>query len=171
MNNPYLAPGPAGYGAPAAPGAPAPFRSNDAEVSGAAVEAVRQTKPWVTLLGVLGFILSGLFLAGALLMIVFGLFSAVGGAGASAAMSGLAVGAVYVPLALVYLYPALKLWKYSRAIGRLVTSYASSDLEDALREQKSFWKFVGVTSIVGIALYAVIFVVLISVVVAKGAHG
>jgi hypothetical protein len=136
-------------------------------VSDLAVDLLRQTRPWVLFLSVLFFISSGL-------MLLLGVGMAVVGAAASATASGATkfppalIGLVYVPLGFLYIYPALKLWKYGSAIGRLVASRSPGDLEDALAQQKSFWKYSGVAAIVVMVLYLVVFIVAIAIGVAAG---
>ena len=163
MSNPYASPAPtAHYGSPD-PGMP--YRTDDrAEVSGAAVEMLRQTKPLVTLLSIMAFIGSGLMLLGGGAMLLMGAIA--GGRSTAAAMPSAALGAIYIPLAVLYVYPALKLWGFSSAIGRLVGTRSSMDLEMALSQQKSFWKFAGITTIVMIVLYALVIVGVIIVGVA-----
>ena len=153
MNNPYTAPAPAAshYGSTGSE----PYRSESdrAEVSDAAVEMLRQTKPWVMFLSIVSFIGSGLMLLGGVSMMALGAFQPSG-----SAMPTAALGAVYIPMAMLYIYPALKLWGFSGAIGRLLASRSNMDLETALGQQKSFWKFAGIVTIVMIALYAVLIV-------------
>ena len=151
--NPYSPPmgGMAGYppmGAPQAPMAGV----GPSEMS---CELLRQTKPWVQFLGVLSFILSGFMMLGGVLMIILGLIGgASGGRGAmGSAISGAVLGAVYIPLALIYLYPGLKMWQFGSAIGRLMTSRSNEDMEVALGHQKSFWKYCGIFTIVSMVLY------------------
>ena len=155
MNNPYASPAlTAPYGSP---GPGMPYRTDDrAEVSDAAVEMLRQTKPWVTFLSIMAFIGSGLMLLGGGAMMLMGAIT--GGKSTAAALPSIALGAIYIPLAVLYIYPALKLWGFSSAIGRLVGTRSSMDLEMALSQQKSFWKFAGITTIVMMVLYALIFV-------------
>jgi hypothetical protein len=162
MNNPYASPAPtAPYGS--ATGGE-PYRSDDrAEVSDAAVELLRQTKPWVTLLSVVAFICTALMLLGGIGMMVAGALAPQGGAAPAAAL-----GAVYIPMSFLYIYPGLKLWSFSSSIGRLLASRSNMDLEAALGQQKSFWKFAGIVTIVMIALYAVFFVGIMLVGVAAG---
>ena len=150
MNNPYASP------AQTAPyGSSEPYRAGDrAEVSETSVEMLRQTKPWVMLLSVLSFLGSGFMLLGGLSMVAMG---AIAPAGASPIPMA-ALGAAYIPFAFLYVYPALKLWGFSSAIGRLVASRSSIDLDAALAQQKSFWKFAGITTIVMIVLYVVMIV-------------
>lgn len=156
--NPYTAPAPeASYGNPPPGGfgygggeRPAGDRAG---VSDVAVEMLRQTKPWVTLLAVMSFIGSALMLLAGLFMIVAGAF-----ARSSGPFPPALLGAIYLPLAFLYIYPALKLWLFSSAIGRLVASRSAADLEAALLQQKSFWKFLGILTVVMIAVYGLVFV-------------
>ena len=166
MNNPYASPAPT---APYGSVGQEPYRTDDrAEVSAAAVEMLRQTKPWVTFLSVMAFIGSAFMLLGGVSMMVLGAFVPSGGA---SPIPAAALGAIYIPMALLYVYPALKLWGFSSAIGRLLASRSSMDLEAALGQQKSFWKFAGITTIVMIALYGLFFVGMIVVgISAAGRH-
>ena len=152
MNNPYASPAPAApYGSSAEP-----YRTDErAEVTDAAVELMRQTKPWVTLLAVISFIGAGFMLLGGISLMALGVLAPSNGA---SPIPMAALGAVYIPFAALYVYPALKLWGYSSAIGRLLASRSAMDLEAALSQQKSFWKFAGIATIVMIVLYGIFIV-------------
>jgi len=128
-----------------------------AGLSELALEMLRQTRPWVILMGWLFFAGSGLMFVLSIAMMGLGLATSVA---TKNPMTG-ALGFVYLPFAFVYIYPGLKLVKYGSAIGRLMESRSSADLEDALTQQKSFWKFSGISAIVMIVLYILIFVVAI----------
>jgi hypothetical protein len=151
--NPYSPPAsPDTYPAALPPFAPAEATN----VSEAAVDLLRQTRPWVMLLSALSFVASAL-------MAVIGLFATgfavlAPGAKGTTALLGL----VYLPLAAIYVYPGMKLWAFGGAIARLTASRSSADLEDALGQQKSFWKFSGIATLVIVALYAVGIFVLIA---------
>jgi hypothetical protein len=82
------------------------------------------------------------------------------------------LGLIYVPLAALYIYPGMKLWAYASAIARLLASRSTADLESALGQQKSFWKFSGIAAIVVVVLYFVIIVGAIAMVAvaAAGKH-
>jgi len=60
--------------------------------------------------------------------------------------------AVQVVVFLLYLIPAYFLFKYSSAIGSLLRGGGVSALESALGYQKSFWKFSGVMTLIGLIL-------------------
>ena len=169
--NPYSAPAPEGpYGNPPAGGYGAGVSGGSsgerAGVTDMTVEMLRQTKPWVMFLSVMSFIGSAFMLLGGIFMIVAGAFVPTG-----SGMSTSALGLVYLPMAFLYIYPALKLWSFGGAIGRLTQSRSAFDLEAALGQQKSFWKFAGITTIVMIALYGIFFIGVIVVGVAAAGRG
>ena len=152
---------PQGYGSPNPYPAQQPpqqqqqFRMDGAgEVSERTVQLMYQTRPWVLFLSVLMFIGSAFMVLGGLAM--FGM-SAVAGSGSSGLGMGM-MGLMYLPFAALYVYPAKKLWGYGSAIGRMTTSRSTTDLEAALGEQKSFWKFLGIMTIVMFAIYIVFFI-------------
>jgi membrane protein YqaA with SNARE-associated domain len=146
------------YGAP--PGAAA------GGVTELAVDLMRQTRPWVMFLSILSFLGSAFMLLAGLLMVGVGLMAS----GPEKAIQA-GVGAFYLPLAAVYVYPGIKMWMYGSAIGRLLTSRAPADLEAALKQQKSFWKFCGIAAIVMIGLYILIFIGAMIFGVAMGMKG
>jgi hypothetical protein len=127
-----------------------------------AVEMLRQTRPWVMFLSVLSFI-------AAAFMAIGGLFAMIAGALASSSSSMSSgpspalFGLIYLPLAGIYIYPAIKLWAYGAAIGRLVASRSPAELEAALLHQKSFWKFSGIAAIVMLVFYVIFFFVMIAI--------
>ena len=143
------APRPAPAPAPQPAWAPAPAQPGG-DVSQEVVEILRKTKPWVRFISVLGFIGLALMLLGAL---------------AGMAMSAKAgFGPVLIQLAAMLVvaliqFPALLfLSRYASRIGNLVNSGHPQDLEDALAAQKSFWKYVGILTVVVIILYILVFV-------------
>jgi len=83
---------------------------------------------------------------------------------ASAAPAGavmIGMGVVYAISSLIYIYPALKLWKYAGAITQLIASGSEQDLVHALDQQRGFWKFLGILMIVVLGIYVVAIVVAI----------
>jgi hypothetical protein len=164
--NPYSPPAPsaASY-ADAPPYAP----SQGGAVSEAAIEELRQTRPWVIFMAVMTFLGAAFTLLGALGMFAMGAIipaglGAAGGAGANAAMGPMmgaiygGTGFLYLCLSGAYVYPAIKLWSFGSAIGRLLASRSASDLEDALKQQKSYWKFWAIAVIALMGLGALLFI-------------
>ena len=133
--------------------------SGQAVISQGVIQQLAATKPWVRFISVLMFIGAGLMLLLALLMVVMG--SAVASATKNPMFSGgmgVFMAAIYGVLAFIYIFPALKIWKYATCIGVLMASGATFDLEMALNEQRSFWKFIGILCLIFVSLYALIFI-------------
>jgi hypothetical protein len=164
MNDPYRPPATA----PAAPYAYPPSGPSP-EVSEGAIEALRQTRPWVTLMSVVCFILAGLMVIAAFIMFAAG--AVAGAVTAKMPFPMAALGIVYLPFAFLYVYPGMKLWTYASAIGRLLTSRATPDLDSALLQQKSFWKYAGIMTLLCIVAYALILVGFMFVGMAGAMHG
>ena len=120
------------------------------------------TKPWVRFISVLMWIGCAAFL----LIIVFNLFfgaaiAKAGGAQAGAAyMIGTTIG--YGLMALLVIYPTLKLSKYASNIGRLADSRSFTDMAAALREQRRFWKFYGILMIIYLSFVALFFILIMA---------
>ena len=118
------------------------------------VNALRGTKGWVQLIGILMFIGAAFMVIGALGMIFGGAMMASGAPGMPQGMFT-GVGVVYLVMSVVYIFPATYLVKYGSAIGRLVSDGRAEDMEAALQQQQKFWKFVGVLALVMIVLMVI----------------
>lgn len=153
------------YSSPVTHATPPSF-SASTEVSQGVLAQLAGTKLWVRFMSVLMFVGAGFMLLAALVMLVAGgsiAASAKPGTFPAGMMTGIAI--LYALLSVLYIYPALKLWKYATQIGALLISGSMMDLESALGQQRSFWKFVG---IMVIALFAMYFVAVIAMVALGG---
>ena len=143
-----------------------PSFSSPAAISQGVLAQLAGTKGWVRFMSVLMFVGAGFMLLVGLIMLVAGgsiAANAKAGALPAGMMTGIAI--LYALLSVLYIYPALKLWKYATQIGALLISGSMMDLESALGQQRSFWKFVG---IMVIALFAMYFVAVIAMVALGG---
>ncbi len=155
-NNPYTSPQSNLFGGSAE-------TTTDGVTQGVLLQ-LQKTKPWVRLMSVVMFLGAGLMLLGGLAM---GLMGAAGTlnqtaspfGGQMGAVFGVGMAAMYGILAVLYVFPALKLWKYADRIRDLLASRQLVDLERALNEQRAFWKFVGVMIVVVLIIYAVAIIV------------
>lgn len=152
-----------------------PYQPSSASVHGAAgtfqggvlsqaiISQLLRTRPWVRLLSVMSFLGAGLMLIFGIIMLVAGGAGMASGMGSSSSSGAAALGGgmmigmsmFYILIALLYIYPGLKLWKYANRITGFASTGAEVDLERALNEQRAFWKFAGISVIVMIALYIV----------------
>ena len=134
---------------------------NSNTVSVAVIEQLAATKPWVRLMSVITFIGAAFMLLGAAGMLLVGGMGAMSRKPSAAVLSGamgFGIAAIYATLALVYIFPGVKLWKYASAIGSLMHSGTEVDLVAALNQQRSFWKFVGIIVLAIIVLYVFIII-------------
>lgn len=112
---------------------------------------LEQTRPWVRLMAIFGFIFGGLMVLGAVTMVLVGSLgqtpedvaaSPLGANATVAASLGYLLGAV------LYGIPAIYLHRYARAIGRMAADDSGTAVEDALKQQRSFWRFAGLAALV-----------------------
>jgi len=119
------------------------------------LEYLRATKPWVRLISIIMFVMVGLtFLAGFMLFFIPSGPAMRGGG----AFFGPIVGIIYFIFGGLYLFPAYFLHQYASSINDLLNGGGDSALENALGSQKSFWRFVGILTLIIIGLYALVFV-------------
>ena len=116
-----------------------------AEVSTRTIELLNQTRPWVSLIGVLAWIATAL--------LVLGVLAGVGMALAAGQPGMMLISVMYVIIALIYGYIAKSLTGYAKRISQLNISESVEDLEDALEAQKNFWKVAGIITLVVIIIY------------------
>lgn len=117
------------------------------------LEALRKTKPWVRFLAILGFIVSVFLILAGIGVAAFALLT--GGEGNPLAGAvGIGLGALYAATAILYIIPSRYLMRCAGAIQRALQSPAKSvPVEEALRYQKSFWKFAGILMLIMIFIY------------------
>lgn len=127
-----------------------PVRKRAGGVSGRIITDAASTRPWVLLLGILGFLFTGLMV----LISIFIMFIPLGDlAGDGGSAFGFGIGLAYLLLSLIYFFPSLYLVKYGRALKALMESENFEDLEDAFELQKRFWKLIGIIVLVMIVVY------------------
>ena len=128
-------------------------RASDAsaEVPPSVIAILAETRPWLRL--VVGAFVTIAFLMVAA-VVVLGM---VGSLFARGRHPGLSL-SLLVPLlvmALIYAPPVVYLARFARGIRRLQIGGGLPALEDSLRNQKSFWKYIGILFLAVVALYAI----------------
>ena len=131
------------------------------QVPPGSILALKGTRPWTLFLAILGVIGSVLLMFAAVGMIVAANLASSSRPMPSAYLIGMAV--AYVVLGLLYLYPIVKLFKFSSAIKRLTHSGQAADLDAALGQQRQFWKFMGIAAILVLVTYLVVIVTFVSI--------
>lgn len=125
-------------------------------VSDDMLDALNATRPWVKFLAILGFVFTAFIALAGLFMLVA--FSAIPTTPGLPRIFGPVFGVLYLVMAVFfYLIPCLYLMRYGNAITRIAAS-GQAAIEDALKHQKSFWKYLGIFAIVVIVAYVVIII-------------
>ena len=108
------------------------------------LHSLRQTKPWARLISVLGFLFVGfVVISGIVNMFIF---SKVADHGSFIMVILMAL--MNILMGLLYFFPSLFLFKFASSIGRLLDGGGVKEMEEALVNQKSFWKFAGVLTLI-----------------------
>ena len=125
-------------------------------ISGSSIEYLNETRKWAKFLSVLGFILCGFLVLGVLSVGAIGSFIPSEEMRGLASSEGFILAIVYLLMGLLYFFPSLYLFKFSQKLKTALAFKNGSDLNEALSNHKSFFKFIGIFTIVTLALYLMI---------------
>jgi len=142
------------------PDAPAPVP--DIPLTPTAKQQLDQTRPWVKFMSIMIFVTSAFMVVMAILMVTVGLgprfappgHGRLGALGAIGFFANVAAAFFYILLAILYVTPGVFLWRFAGAIRVLEASRSPEALEEALASQKSFWRYVGILTVIGLVLAA-----------------
>lgn len=128
------------------------------------IGSLRKTRPWVLLLAILGFIGSAFIVIAAVPMLLGGGMMGSGmdgmdGLGVFGGGMMIGMGVFYLVLGVVYFMASLYLLRYAGSIKRAVAGMQVGDLETALSQQASFWKLMGILTLISIIAALVMVVV------------
>ncbi len=126
-----------------------------------AVDSLRESAKWTMFLSIVGFIFIGLMLLGGVFMTIT--LSAIPDEPAFGAYNPYGsfknyIGIIYLVMAAVYFFPILYLYKYSKNAKEALNFNNSEVLAEALVNLKSHHKFLGIMTIVVLALYVVMII-------------
>lgn len=124
-------------------------------------EFLREAAKWAYFLSIVGFVMIGFFV---LLAIFAGsIFSAMGSMGgqmgAASMIGGTFLTVIYLLFAILYFFPVYYLFKFASNLKTAVRGNNSDSLSVAFSFLKSHYKFIGILTIVMIALYALVFII------------
>lgn len=140
-----------------APGSNLDFKGGNVEDL---LQPLLATRFWVRLCSVVGFVFTAIMVLVTLAMLVgFGAISRSLSADAGLGGGfGFVLAVIYLIFALFFFFPSLFLHKYASAITRADSSRSEQEIAVALRHQKSFWKFVGIVTLVYLILLTITFI-------------
>ncbi len=125
--------------------------SEGSGITSTMLEALRKSKGWVMLIGILLFVGAVFSVLGALMMKFAGGMIGASNAVPRGMMGGM--GALYLVIAVIYGALGFYLVKYSRAISRLLADGTSKSMESALQHQQKFWRLAGVIALVFLVMF------------------
>lgn len=114
--------------------------ATNAHITPCMVNSLQHTRPWVMLFAVLWLLVGVIAVIGALMNLVNG---------------GLLSGVLQLAMSLLWLMPAIYLFRYAGYISTFVDSQSENDMEQALDAQKAYWKFTGITVVIFLALFLI----------------
>lgn len=124
---------------------------------------LRETSKWAKFLSIVGFVFMGILVLASLVMFVF--------AGTMGSMMPFPVsilGFVYLILAIVYCIPIYFLLSFSNKAKAALISRSSATLSESMKYLKSHYKFIGIFTIVMLAMYPIGIVIALVVGASQG---
>ncbi len=146
--------------------------SVDVTLNSKAQQYLDQTLPWVRFISILTFVCAGLMILAGFGMMLAGMAGRLVPAGVDVGpgsfpgtIAGVFVGLIYLVMAPVYIAPGVFLSRYATAIKFLRSNRTAEALENALKHQKSFWRYIGIVAVVGLVIMVlglVVFLIVMS---------
>ncbi|MDR3145369.1 MAG: hypothetical protein LBU21_03750 [Treponema sp.] len=127
------------------------------------IRSLKGAAPWLRFLGILTFISCGVLgLSGLILTLVSFItedfLEELGGFG------GVLIGLLYIALGVLFIFPGRFTYNFGARIRNFLLGNSGEELELALKNNKSLWKFYGILSIVYLAMIPVAIVALVIVI-------
>jgi uncharacterized membrane protein (DUF485 family) len=125
------------------------------------IQNLNETRKWTNFLSIMGFIFIGL-----MILIAFAagsMFAAMGESESNMPFSGTILGFFYLVIAFIYFFPILYLYRFSKFTKKALETQNPNDLNEAFKNLKSHYRFMGIITIIMIVLYALLFLIGIAV--------
>lgn len=138
------------------------FNEFELGINNEIVSYLKETSSWTYFLSILGFVGVGfMVVVGIIISIVLGNsamaeFKPYNELGFPQAL----LGAIYIVLGLLYFFPVVYLFNFSRKIKNALSNSAVADFTSAFKYLKSHYKFIGIFTIVVISMYVLMFLFL-----------
>ncbi|MDR2050038.1 MAG: hypothetical protein LBP69_11350 [Treponema sp.] len=115
---------------------------------------LKGASPWLRFVGIAGFIMLGLNALIGLTMII-GVESAASSIPGWPSGMGAGLGVFYFALMAVMFFPVLFVFRFGAKIKSYIHTGNDEDLEQAFKNNKSFWKFIGIVTIISLGFMAI----------------
>lgn len=123
------------------------------EIEQETLNDLNTTRKWSMFMAILGFIFLGL-------MIIIGLMAGTFFSALSPETAGMKIGGafffiIFLIMAVIYFFPVLFLFQFSRHTGNAVASLDKAELHKAFRNLKSYFVYIGILIIIGLSIYLI----------------
>jgi hypothetical protein len=142
------------------------FDSFELQFTPLAQSFLKEAGKWARFVSIVGFIFIGLYVILALFMFAMG--SAIdsaagnmGSRGAFGAISGAFLGVIYLIVAIIAFFPTLYLSKFAGKAKLALENNNTEYLTNSIENLKSYFKFMGIVTIIMIAFFIIGFIVAI----------
>jgi hypothetical protein len=140
------------YQSPQSPVNPEP--DSFARLTGVMVRYLKEAAPWLRFIGILSFVGCGFMVLGGILFLI-ATFVRPDITGEFGGLSGGIGSIVYIGSGALMFFPARFTYFFGAKLRSYLRTNAEEDLEQALKNNKSLWKFNGIMYIIGLALVPV----------------
>lgn len=131
------------------------FSNADLVVSNQSRHFLLYAAKWSNFLAIMGFIGLGLMVLGGLIVMLMGsAFSNIPGAPPMSLF-----GIIYLAMAALYFFPTYYLYLFSQKMKNALANSSQNDLETGFENLKSFFKFMGIFTIVIMSLYVLMILI------------
>jgi MFS family permease len=128
------------------------------EIGEDTLEILNSTRKWTMLLSIFGFIGIGVLLGAG---VVTGLFLTVfNTSGTTVGFPESIVFVAVIIVALIYFFPVLYLFRFSKNTSEAVRTYDKGKLHEAFRNLRAYYLYVGILVIVILSVYIIFFIAL-----------
>ena len=155
------------------------FDSFELQITPMAQGFLKETAKWAMFLAIMGFIVIGFCILGAIGMFAVGGAMAsdemagmegMGGMGAMASLGGATLGVIYLLAAVFYFFPVYYLYKFASNTKQAFANNNTAQLTASFENLKSHYKFMGILTIVGIVLW-ILMIIFVAVMAGSAASG
>lgn len=129
------------------------YSNSELSISSQTRDHLHEAAKWAYFLSIVGFIGLGLMVLGGLVVMFAG--AAVPGMSSQMGVFGI----VYLIMAALYFFPTYYMFLFAQKIKAACSASSQADLDTGIENLKSFFKFVGIFTIVIISLYLLMFLI------------
>ncbi|MCL2764275.1 MAG: DUF5362 family protein [Treponema sp.] len=156
------------YDSPYAPVVPEKMQSSGS-LTETMLRYLKEASPWLRFVGIMGFIHCGFIAIGVIITIVASIIAS-DFLGEFGSFPIWLLSPFYIALGVLLFFPSLFTYNMGERIQKYQFSNSNEDLEQAFKNNKSFWKFYGIMYIIYLSIIPVMIIISIVFMVAAAAN-